>query len=78
MTSTMTFMPFALSADQAAERIVGALARRKKVYNFPRRTAAMMWITQRMPDWVLAQAFKEHLENPPMPEISPPVVLKED
>jgi short-subunit dehydrogenase len=68
MTSTMTFMPFALTADQAAERIVGALARKVKVYNFPRRTAALMWVARHLPDWMLALAFRDHLENPPMPE----------
>ena len=73
MTSTMSFMPFALTADQAAERIARALARKAKVYNFPRTTAALMWIAQRMPDWVLALAFKDHLENPPMPEVAPPI-----
>jgi short-subunit dehydrogenase len=68
MTATMTFMPFALGPDEAASRIVGALRRKVKVYNFPRRTAAMMWIARWMPDWVLAVAFRDHLENPPMPE----------
>jgi short-subunit dehydrogenase len=77
MTSTMTFMPFALSADQASERIVRALARKVKVYNFPRRTAALMWLAQRLPDWLLARAFHEHLENPPMPEGMAPIASKE-
>ncbi len=77
MTSTMTFMPFVLTADQAAERIVRALARKVKVYNFPRRTATLMWIAQRLPDWLLALAFQEHLENPPMPEGSPPTPSRE-
>jgi short-subunit dehydrogenase len=76
MTSTMTFMPFALTADQAAERIVRALARKVKVYNFPRRTAAMMWIARQLPDWLLALAFQDHLENPPMPEGMPPAGSK--
>jgi short-subunit dehydrogenase len=77
MTSTMSFMPFSLSADQAAERIARALARKVKVYNFPWPTAALMWITQRMPDWLLALAFRDHLENPPMPEGSPTIPLRE-
>jgi short-subunit dehydrogenase len=71
MTSTMTFMPFALTADQAADRIVRALARKVKVYNFPRRTAALMWLARQLPDWMLSLAFEEHLENPPMPEGTP-------
>ena len=77
MTSTMTFMPFVLSADQAAERIVRALARKVKVYNFPRRTAALMWVAQRLPDWLLALAFQDHLENPPMPESWRPPATEE-
>ena len=68
MTSTMTFMPFALSADEAAARIVAALARRVKVYNFPWQTASMMWFARLLPDWLLAMAFRDHLEHPPMPE----------
>jgi short-subunit dehydrogenase len=77
MTSTMTFMPFALTADQAAGRIARALARKVKVYNFPRPTALMMWVAQRMPDWLLALAFRDHLENPPMPEATPPIGREE-
>ncbi len=73
MTSTMTFMPFALSSDEAAARIARALARKVKVYNFPRRTAALMALARRLPDWILALAFSDHLENPPMPEASPPI-----
>ena len=71
MTSTMTFMPFALEPDEAASRIVAALRRKVKVYNFPRRTAALMKLAQWLPDWLLALAFRDHLENPPMPESSP-------
>ena len=77
MTSTMTYMPNVLTADQAADRILGALRRRVKVYNFPRRTAALMWLAQRAPDWVLALYFADHLQNPPMPEgMSPPGPLE--
>ena len=77
MTQSMTVMPFALTADQAAERIVRAIARKVKVYNFPRRTAALMWITRLMPDWVLALGFRDHLKNPPMPEGMPSVESRE-
>ncbi len=68
MTSTMTFMPFALSADQAAARIVRALRRKVKVYNFPLPTVALMSLARWLPEWLLAIAFRDHLENPPMPE----------
>src|SRR5262249_29076582 len=43
MTSVNTFkMPFLMKADRAAELIVSALARKKKVYNFPWQTMFLM------------------------------------
>src|SRR5262249_4472425 len=43
MTAPNQFkMPFVLTADEAARRIVRALSRRKKVYNFPWQTALLM------------------------------------
>jgi short-subunit dehydrogenase len=73
MTAPNQFaMPFVLEADEAAERIVGALRRGAKVYNFPRPTAALMKLTRWAPDWLLARLFHEYLENPPMPEAAKP------
>ena len=77
MTATMSFMPFALGPDEAASRIVGALRRKEKVYNFPMRTVALMKLAQWLPDWLLAIAFRDHLENPPMPECTPVVESKD-
>ncbi len=69
MTAPNTFaMPFVLSADEAAARIVGALRRRRKVYNFPWPTTALMKLSRWAPDWFIARAFRDYLENPPMPE----------
>ena len=69
MTAPNQFsMPFVLEADQAAERIVRALARRAKVYNFPWQTAALMKLAGWAPDWAFALAFRDYLENPPLPE----------
>jgi short-subunit dehydrogenase len=60
-------MPWLLEADEAARRIVRALARRRKVYNFPWQTACLMKLTRWLPDWVLARTMQEYNENPPMP-----------
>ena len=69
MTAPNQFaMPFVLEADEAARRIVLALRRRPKVYNFPWPTTALMKLTRWAPDWLMARLFHEYLENPPMPE----------
>jgi short-subunit dehydrogenase len=60
-------MPWLLEADEAARRIVRAIARRRKVYNFPWQTACLMKLTRWLPDWVLARTMQEYNENPPMP-----------
>ena len=61
-------MPFLIDADEAAWRIVWALSRRRKVYNFPWQTALMMKATQWMPDWMVARVMGKYNENPPIPE----------
>jgi len=60
-------MPFVIEADEAADRIVRALARRVKVFNFPWQTAALMKLARWAPDWALALAFRDYLADPPMP-----------
>jgi len=68
MTAPNTFpMPFVLEADAAAERIVRALRRRPKVYNFPRPMAALAKLSRWAPDWLMALTFRDYLENPPLP-----------
>jgi short-subunit dehydrogenase len=68
MTSVNEFhMPFAMSADEAARRIVGGLRRRVKVFNFPWQTTLMMKLTRWLPDWVMARAMAGYNENPPPP-----------
>jgi len=68
MTSVNEFsMPFVLEADEAARRIVRALARRVKVFNFPWQTALMMRLTRWLPDWMLARVMAGYNENPPPP-----------
>jgi short-subunit dehydrogenase len=65
MTDVMTNpMPFLLDADDAARRIARALARRKKVFNFPWQMTLLMKLTAWLPDWVLARAMHTYHEKP--------------
>jgi short-subunit dehydrogenase len=69
MTEVNKFhMPFLLSADEAAARIVRALRRRRKVYNFPWPMALLMRLTAWLPDWALARAMGKYNEDPPFPK----------
>jgi short-subunit dehydrogenase len=69
MTEVNQFkMPFLLEADDAARRIVGALRRRRKVYNFPWQMAVLMKVTAWLPDWALARAMSKYNEDPPFPK----------
>lgn len=69
MTAINKFhMPWLLEPDEAARRIVRALARRRKVYNFPWQTTFLMKLTRWLPDWVMARTMQEYNENPPMPQ----------
>jgi short-subunit dehydrogenase len=69
MTEVNQFkMPFLLTADEAARRMVGALRRRKKVSNFPWQMALMMKVTAWLPDWVIARAMHKYNEDPPFPK----------
>ncbi len=68
MTAVNKFhMPWLLEADEAARRIVRALARGQKVYNFPWQTVLLMKLTAWLPDWVMARTMRGYNENPPMP-----------
>lgn len=69
MTEVNNFeMPFLLQPDQAARLMVGALYRRRKVYNFPWRLTLMMKLTNWLPDWIIARIMKKYNENPPFPK----------
>jgi short-subunit dehydrogenase len=71
MTAVNEFhMPWLLEADVAARRIVRALERRRKVYNFPWQTALLMKLTRWLPDWVMARTMRQYNENPPFPPAS--------
>ena len=60
MTTPMTadspfWMPGLLSAEEAARRMLRALARGRKVYNFPWTTYLMTRIVGLFPDWLNAR-----------------------
>jgi short-subunit dehydrogenase len=68
MTDVNDFkMPWLLQPEEAARRIVRALGRRRKVYNFPWQTTLLMKATRWLPDWVLARSMRKYNEKPPMP-----------
>jgi short-subunit dehydrogenase len=68
MTAANEFrMPFVLDADEAARRMLRALRRRRKVYNFPMPTWLLMQLSRLAPDWALAWVMHGYNENPPMP-----------
>jgi short-subunit dehydrogenase len=68
MTASHQFrMPGLLEADEAARRMVRALERRVKVYNFPWQTTLLMKLTTWLPDWTLARALRKYNEKPPFP-----------
>ena len=59
MTEVMdTHMPWLMEADEAARRIVRALRRRRKVYNFHWQTTLLMKATRWLPDWLLARSLR--------------------
>jgi short-subunit dehydrogenase len=69
MTEVNTFkMPWLLEADAAARRIVRALRRRKKVYNFPWQMGLFMKLARWAPDWVVARMMQSYNEDPPFPK----------
>jgi short-subunit dehydrogenase len=68
MTDVMaTKMPWLIEADEAARRMVRALRRRRKVYNFPWQTTLLMKATRWLPDWVLARSLRRYNEQPVKP-----------
>jgi short-subunit dehydrogenase len=69
MTEVNEFkMPWLLEADDAARRIVRALRRRRKVYDFPWQMSLFMKLARWAPDWALARTMHSYNENPPFPK----------
>ena len=68
MTAVNKFhMPYLLEADEAARRIVRALRRKKKVFDFPWQMGLMMRVTRWLPDWVVARVMKKYDDHPRFP-----------
>lgn len=56
MTAANRFrMPFVMTADRAAERILKALERKPGVYDFPWRMTCVMRLSRWAPDWLIAR-----------------------
>ena len=69
MTEVNQFkMPFLIQPDDAARRIAWALARRRKVFNFPWQMTLLMRLTACLPDWLVARAMNKYNEEPPFPK----------
>ncbi|HEY7157209.1 MAG TPA: SDR family NAD(P)-dependent oxidoreductase [Gemmataceae bacterium] len=69
MTEVNEFkMPWLLSADEAARRIVHALKRKRKVYNFPWQMSLFMKFARWAPDWLVERMMHSYNEKPPFPK----------
>jgi short-subunit dehydrogenase len=66
MTADYPFkMPWLMKADRAAQLIVRALERKKKVYNFPWQTTLLMKLTAWLPDWLVERVVSSKTEHLP-------------
>jgi short-subunit dehydrogenase len=64
MTASHDFhMPWLMSAERAAGLMIRALARKKKVYNFPWQTTLLMKLTAWMPDWLVERVVTSKTNN---------------
>lgn len=71
MTEVNEFkMPWLLSADAAARRIVAALKRKRKIYNFPWQMSLFMKFARWAPDWLVERMMHTYNEKPPFPKNS--------
>ncbi len=69
MTEVNEFkMPWLLTAEEAARRIVRALEDKRKVYNFPWQMALFMRCARWAPDWLVERMMHAYNENPPFPK----------
>ncbi len=53
------YQPFLLEPEQAARMMIGALRRRRKVFNFPWPMALLMKATAWVPDWLMARQMRK-------------------
>lgn len=69
MTDAHAFhMPWAMDADKAARKIVRALKKRRKVYNFPWQTTWLTKFSRWVPDWLMARTMNPYVVEGPKPE----------
>jgi short-subunit dehydrogenase len=69
MTEVNEFkMPWLLTAEDTARRIVRALKQKRKVYNFPWQMALFMKFARWAPDWLVERMMHTYNENPPFPK----------
>jgi short-subunit dehydrogenase len=60
MTAHNTFaMPWVMKADRAAQKIVWALERKKKVYTFPWQLGLLIKMARCLPDWVVEWMLRD-------------------
>jgi short-subunit dehydrogenase len=70
MTSVNNFkMPWLMKADRAADLIARALARKKKVYNFPWQTTMLIKFAGWLPEWALKRVFEGKTGDRPKPTL---------
>jgi short-subunit dehydrogenase len=60
-------MPWLMEADEAARRVARALARRRKVYDFPWQMRLVLRVAQWAPDWLVARALRGRRPTWPAP-----------
>lgn len=66
MTDVNDFkMPWLMDADEAARRILRALRRGRKVFNFPWQMSFLMKLTRWLPDWLMARTLRKYTMDPP-------------
>jgi short-subunit dehydrogenase len=66
MTAPNKFhMPWLLEPDEAARRMMRALRRRRRVYDFPWQLSLLMKLTRWLPDWMIARTMASYNEDPP-------------
>lgn len=72
MTAPNKFrMPWLMDADEAAQRIVTALKRKRKFLLFPWQMRFLMWLSFWAPDWAIARGMGRYEVQPPvLPEMS--------
>jgi short-subunit dehydrogenase len=59
MTEKNPHMMFVMDAAPAARLIVRAIAKRRKVFSFPKRMRGLMWLSKWAPDWLMDRMVQD-------------------